>query len=215
MKKRILCYGDSNTWGYMPGLGTRYEEEERYPGVLAASLGQEYRVVEEGLNGRTTVFSDRMEPERCGIDHLFPFILSHLPLDYLVIMLGTNDTKSHFHVNAREIGYGMEELLVKARHILDTRGAGAQSGSGTAIVLVCPVPVHPEDDPMFDRESWRKSAELSCVYQELADTYGCLYLDAGAVTGDLGKDGIHLTAAGHSKIGKAIAAIIKEYEQRG
>lgn len=209
MKKRILCFGDSNTWGYMPGIGTRYEEDERYPGVLAAGLGQEYRVVEEGLNGRTTVFSDRMEPERCGIDHLLPLILSHLPLDYLVIMLGTNDTKSHFHVNAREIGYGMEELLVKARHILDTRASEA------VILLASPVPIHPQDDPMFDRESWQKSGELAGVYRELAENYGCLYLDTGAVTGDLGEDGIHLNAGGHREIGKAIAAIIKENEQRG
>ncbi len=209
MRKRILCYGDSNTWGYMPEIGTRYEEDVRYPGVLAAELGQEYRVVEEGLSGRTTVFSDRMEPERCGIDHLFPFLLSHLPLDYLVVMLGTNDTKSHFHVNAREIGYGMEELLIKARHILDTRGSKA------AVILVSPVPIHPDNDPMFDRESWKKSRELDSVYRELAKIYGCLYLDAGAVTGDLGDDGIHLNFGGHREIGKAIAAIIKENDQRG
>lgn len=208
IKKRILCYGDSNTWGYMPEIGARYEEDLRYPGILAAALGQEYRVVEEGLSGRTTVFSDRMEPERCGIDHLLPFILSHLPLDYLVIMLGTNDTKSHFHVNAREIGYGMEELLVKARHILDTRGSKA------VIILVSPVPIHPENDPMFDRESWKKSSELADVYRELAETYGCLHLDAGAVTGDLGKDGIHLNAGGHREIGKAISAIIKNEQRR-
>lgn len=209
IRKRILCYGDSNTWGYVPEIGTRYEEDVRYPGVLAAGLGREYRVVEEGLSGRTTVFSDRMEPERCGIDHLLPFILSHLPLDYLVIMLGTNDTKSHFHVNAREIGYGMEELLVRARHILDTRGSNA------VIVLVSPVPIHPDNDPMFDRESCKKSGELAGIYRELAENCGCLYLDAGAVTGDLGDDGIHLGSAGHREIGKAIAAIIKGSEQGG
>lgn len=208
-RKRILCYGDSNTWGYVPALGTRYEEDLRYPGVLAEELGPGYRVVEEGLSGRTTVFSDRMEPERCGIDHLLPFLLSHLPLDYLVILLGTNDTKSHFHVNAREIGYGMEELLIKARHILDTRGSKA------AILLISPVPIHPENDPMFDRESGKKSEELAGVYRELAKSCRCLYLDGGAVTGDLGKDGIHLGIEGHRELGKAIAAMIKEEEQGG
>ena len=64
MKKRILCYGDSNTWGYKPVTGERYDEDERFTGVLARELGEDYRVVEEGLVGRTTVFSDRMEPER-------------------------------------------------------------------------------------------------------------------------------------------------------
>lgn len=124
-------------------------------------------------------------------------------------MLGTNDTKSHFHVNAREIGYGMEELLAKAGHILDTKGSKA------AIVLVSPVRIHPENDPMFDRESGKKSGELAGVYRELAENCGCLYLDAGAVTGDLGEDGIHLGNEGHREIGKAIAAIIRENELGG
>ena len=82
------------------------------------------------------------------------------------------------------------------------------------ILLVSPVPIHPENDPMFDRESWKKSRELEPVYRELAENYGCLYLDAGAVNGDLGEDGIHLNAGGHRDIGKAIAVIIKENEQR-
>lgn len=134
MKKRILCYGDSNTWGYVPVTGERYDEDVRFTGVLAGELGRDYRVVEEGLVGRTTVFSDRMEPERCGIEHLLPFILSQLPVDWMVIMLGTNDTKTHFHVNAKEIGYGMEELIIKAQHILRIRGSKAK------ILLVAPVP---------------------------------------------------------------------------
>ncbi len=207
MRKQVLCYGDSNTWGYIPKSGTRYEENVRYPGVIAESLGDQYRVVEEGLNGRTTVFSDRMEPERCGIEHLLPFLLSHLPLDYLVIMLGTNDTKSHFHVNASEIGYGMEELLIRARHILVTRGSESE------IILVAPVPIHPETDPMFDQESWKKSGELALIYRDLSHSYGCLYLDGGSVTSDVGEDGIHLSVKGHRALGEAIAAIIKEHEQ--
>ncbi len=166
MKKRILCYGDSNTWGYKPVTGERYDEDERFTGVLARELGEDYRVVEEGLVGRTTVFSDRMEPERCGIEHLLPFILSQLPLDYMVIMLGTNDTKTHFHVNAKEIGYGMEELIIKAQHILRIRGSKAK------ILLVAPVPICPEDDPMFGPESAAKSEELGDVYRELAAYLG-------------------------------------------
>lgn len=208
MKRRILCFGDSNTWGCIPGTGQRYEEEVRYPGVLAGELGEEYRVVEEGLSGRTTVFSDRMEPERCAVEHVLPLLLSHLPLDYVVIMLGTNDTKSHFNVNAREIGYGMEELLIKVRHILDVKGSEAR------ILLVAPVPICPKDDPMFNRESGEKSLELALVYRELADTYGCLFLDGGGVTGSVGVDGIHLTAQGHRDLGKAISEIIKEKEPR-
>ena len=87
-------------------------------------------------------------------------------------------------MNAKEIGYGMEELIIKAQHILSIRGSKAK------ILLVAPVPIHPEDDPMFDRESAKKSEELSLVYRELARSWDCLFLDAGTVTREVGGDGI-------------------------
>lgn len=209
MKKRILCFGDSNTWGYIPGKGERYEEEVRWTGVLASKLGSDYRIIEEGLNGRTTVFSDLMEPERCGITHLLPVILSQLPLDYMIIMLGTNDTKTHFHVNAMEIGYGMEELLIKARHILDIQGSKAR------IILAAPPLIHLAGDPMFNKESEDKSKQLSVVYRELAEKWDCLFLDAAPIAGEPGEDGIHMTTKGHKMLGTAIARMIEENEGEG
>lgn len=207
-KKRILCFGDSNTWGYIPGKGERYEEEIRWTGILAHCLGEDYRVIEEGLNGRTTVFSDLIEPERCGITHLRPVILSQLPLDYMIIMLGTNDTKTHFHVNAMEIGYGMEEVLIKARHILDIQGSKAR------IILVAPPQIHPSGDPMFNRESEEKSLELSGIYRELAEKWDCCFFDAESVTGEPGEDGIHMTEESHRVLGKELAEIIKGMEEK-
>ena len=56
MKKRIVCFGDSNTWGYIPVTGERYDETIRWPARLQEMLGYERcTVVEEGLTGRTTV----------------------------------------------------------------------------------------------------------------------------------------------------------------
>lgn len=207
MRKRILCFGDSNTWGYIPGKGERYPENVRWTGVLTELLAGEFTVVEEGLNGRTTVFSDRMEPERCGIDHVLPVVLSALPLDYMIIMLGTNDMKSHFHVNAMESGYGMEELLLKVLYVLRTRKSEAR------VILVSPVPISPAEDPMFDEESVRKSRELTLVYEKLAKDMNLLFLNASKITNDIGLDGIHLTQEGHNKIGKALAELIKSCEK--
>lgn len=51
--KHILCYGDSNTHGYIPG-GGRYDDDTRYTGILAKLLGSDYRIIEEGLNSRTS-----------------------------------------------------------------------------------------------------------------------------------------------------------------
>lgn len=205
-KKRILCFGDSNTWGYIPGSGERYEEDERYPGVLQKELGVEYRVIEEGLNGRTTVFSDLIEPQRCGMEHVLPLILSHVPLDYFIVMLGTNDTKPRFMVNGTVISYGMEELLVRIIDIL------RNTEQKTKIVLASPVPLGEIDDSMFDLESVIKSRELAKHYGELARKYGCTFFDAGEVVQSLGSDGIHLDIAGHRKIGKALAAVIKQLD---
>lgn len=207
-KKRILCFGDSNTWGYNPETGERYEEDERWTGVLASELGKDYRVVEEGLNGRTTVFSDLMEPERCGIQHIHPLILSHLPLDYLIIMLGTNDTKTHFHVNAVESGYGMEELLLKANYVLQNKKAKTQ------VILVSPVPIEPNNDSMFDEEAILKSREIPKVYREIAKEHQCLFFEAASVIDKLGNDGIHFDREAHRNLGVALSLMIKENDER-
>ncbi len=206
--RRILCFGDSNTWGYIPGTGQRYGDNDRWTGVLARELGNDYRIVEEGLNGRTTVFSDLMEPERCGIHHIHPVILSHLPLEYLIIMLGTNDTKTHFHINAMESGYGMEELLLKAKYVLQNKKAKTQ------IILVAPVPIEKSNDVMFDEDSVYKSREIPRVYYEIAKEYHCLFLEAGSIITKLGNDGIHFDKEAHRKLGKALSVIIKENDER-
>ncbi len=209
MKKRILCFGDSNTWGYIAGKGTRFSEEKRYTGIIARELGEDYVVIEEGLNGRTTAFSDRIEPQRCALEHIMPILLSQLPLDYMVIMLGTNDTKTHFHVNAVEIGYGMEELLANVFYILKRWNSSAK------VLLVAPTPIQPVDDPMFNQASEIKSRQLGTIYKGLANEYGCLYLDAGNLNMNLSVDGIHLNKESHKILGNEIARMIKIEENGG
>lgn len=99
----VLCYGDSNTWGYNPRTQARYSRSERWPGVLAAELGSGFHVVEEGLNGRTTVWDDPIEGYKNGKEYLIPCLESHKPLDLVIILLGTNDLKTRFSVTASDI----------------------------------------------------------------------------------------------------------------
>jgi lysophospholipase L1-like esterase len=94
--KTILCYGDSNTWGYIPGTGERYASHVRWPGVLQNALGNGYVIIEEGLCGRTTVWDDPIEEYRSGKEYLIPCLKSHAPLDLVVLMLGSNDLKMRF-----------------------------------------------------------------------------------------------------------------------
>ncbi len=202
--KTILCFGDSNTYGYIPGSGKRYSIQTRWPRLLANLLGGEYDVVEEGLSGRTTAFRDLIEPGRCGLDTILPCVMSHEPLDVIVLMLGTNDTKSRFHVTAQEIGYGMEELIMKIGGYYHYREGVPE------ILLVSPVPLGDMSDAVeFNEASRQKSLLLANIYRQIADTFHCHFLDAGAVTGELGCDGIHLTPRGHAALAQAMAEKIR------
>src|SRR4051794_11379248 len=138
--RTILCYGDSNTWGCIPLAGPepgrRYPPDVRWPGVLRRELGDGWWVVEEGLNGRTTVFDDPLEPHRNGRRLLPPALIAHHPVDLVVLMLGTNDLKHRFNQEAHDIAAGAGVLL----DIVRTSAAGPEERAPRAL-LVCPAPV--------------------------------------------------------------------------
>jgi lysophospholipase L1-like esterase len=138
--KTILCYGDSNTWGCIPLSGAhpprRYGPAQRWPGVLRRELGDGFWIVEEGLNARTTVWDDPLEPFRSGKELLVPCLLTHQPIDLVIVMLGTNDLKGRFGVGARDIAAGAGLLLDVVR--ASTCGPGE---SPPEALLLCPPPV--------------------------------------------------------------------------
>src|SRR3954462_1773041 len=98
--KTIVCFGDSNTWGYDPASNGRFGPTNRWTGVLQTALGSDYRVIEEGLNGRTTTVDDPIHDHRNGRHYLPPCLESHAPFDLVTIMLGTNDLKARFNSSA-------------------------------------------------------------------------------------------------------------------
>ena len=115
MKKRILCFGDSNTWGYA-ATGGRFEEDVRWPTRLGTLLGDGYAVIEEGFNGRTCVYDDPIEGGyKSGLAYLPPCVMTHTPLDLVVIMLGTNDCKKRFQMTPFTIGGGVTALIKAVR----------------------------------------------------------------------------------------------------
>ena len=113
--KTILCYGDSNTWGYVPGSGKRYVENQRWTGVMQNLLGDSFRVIEEGLNARTTVLDDPTRAFRNGKEYLIPCLDSHAPIDVIILMLGTNDLKHRFGLSAFDIGANIATLIEMMR----------------------------------------------------------------------------------------------------
>ena len=199
--KTVLCYGDSNTWGYDPATRTRYRSHVRWTGVLATRLGADYRVVEEGLNGRTTRWDDPIETGRNGLTYLRPCIESHQPLDVIVIMLGTNDLKSRFDLSASDIAQSAADLAEMA-----WRWAHAPDGSHVSVLLVAPPATSTltEFDQMFDG-AHEKSRQFSRYYRLAAGRRHLPFFDAGAVIVSSQKDGIHFDPEEHRKLGEALA----------
>src|SRR5262245_24792180 len=109
--KTVLCYGDSITWGRNARDGSRFPFEQRWPGVLQARLGAEFRIIEEGLGGRTVATDSWVMPHRDGRAMLAPILESHAPLDWVIIMLGTADCATTYRLTIGDIAFGATTML--------------------------------------------------------------------------------------------------------
>ena len=210
MKKTILCFGDSNTHGYCSETGGRFDDTKRYPCLLEKYLGDGYIVREEGLSGRTTVFEDPLFEGLCGLSAIFGCLMSHEPVDLLIIMLGTNDTKERFGCNAENIAKGLERLARKAQSVTD-----AWAGGRPNILLVAPAPIEDGYGSTFvfnemGKGCVEKSKELAFYYERTARLTGCHFFDAGTVPGICmhPNDYMHLTEESHDLLAKALAELV-------
>lgn len=213
--RRILCFGDSNTWGFIPVAtppSSRYPAEQRWPQVMRAILGGDVEVIEEGLNGRTTDTPDPANPllGGAGLDgsaYLPACLASHLPLHDVVIMLGSNDTKPHLGRTAARIAQGAKRLLDIVR-TLD--GGVGTSYPNPRLLLVCPPPLgtlSPAFTEMF-AGGVEKTRLMPPLYQAAAQAAGAAFLDAGTVITTDGVDGVHLSAEMQRRLGQAVAGAL-------
>lgn len=209
MKKTILCFGDSNTHGYQSANGGRFSDEERFTCLLGKFLGPEYYVLEEGLSGRTTVFDDPLFEGLSGLSAVSQCLLTHEPVDLLLIMLGTNDTKARFAATAANIAKGLERLVLKALSV-----SNAWRGMPN-ILIIAPAPIEAEYISTYVVDEmgvgcYRKSKELAPLYQEIADRLHCHFLDAGSIRGMKmhPNDYMHLDKESHRLLAAKLADII-------
>ncbi|UCH26285.1 MAG: SGNH/GDSL hydrolase family protein [Trueperaceae bacterium] len=204
--KTVLCYGDSNTWGYDPATAERFSFDDRWTGVLRRKLGPAYHVVEEGLNGRTTVWDDPIEEHKNGKTYLSPCLTSHKPIDLVTIMLGTNDLKMRFSLPAGDIARGAAALVDTVQKS-DT-GPG---GKAPQVLLMAPPPVArlSEFAEMFEGAE-AKSKRFGEYYRQRAEELGCAFLDTGTVIRSSDLDGIHFELGEHRKLGQAVAARVRQ-----
>ncbi|MGH2617969.1 MAG: SGNH/GDSL hydrolase family protein [Thermomicrobiales bacterium] len=201
--KNILCYGDSNTYGQKPipfeGADGRFAPDVRWTGVLQRELGDGYHVIEEGLNGRTTIWEDIIEPGHNGKTYFQPCLESHLPLDMVTIMLGTNDLKARFDLNPSDIAQSAAYLAAFAR------------GYAPVVLMMIPPPL--TELSMFDvmfEGGIEKSQQFAEYYPRMAALYGVANVfDAGSVIVTSPTDGIHFEADQHAKLGQAVAEEVR------
>ncbi|MDR2397445.1 MAG: SGNH/GDSL hydrolase family protein [Spirochaetaceae bacterium] len=211
--KTVLCYGDSNTWGYNPHTGGRYDHKTRWPMALKELLNQgcpadepAFWVVEEGQNGRTSCREDPVEGDRNGLRQLIPILESHKPVDLVAVMLGTNDLKIRFNPLPYDIARGVQRLAaaIQASH------TGPQDHA-PQVLIICPPPT--VDAPGFKHifgNTQELSQKLAPLYREFAREQGAVFLDAGELIQSSRADGIHLDPEAHRKLAEALVAIIRE-----
>lgn len=196
--RRIVCFGDSNTYGQSPIDGSRYGKDVRWPGVLDNLLGDGFEVVNEGKSGRTIAFDDPYIEECNGLKDIGSCLDRNDPIDLLIIMLGTNDLKVYFESTPEIIADNLRNMCGVVRERTDAK-----------ILLVSPMllgdqiefsPLHLE----FGREQVDYSFELAPQIEKVAEQTGSEFIDLAVVAMSSDVDCLHLMPEEHAKVAQAM-----------
>ena len=210
MKKRVLCFGDSNTWGADGENDCRFDEKTRWTARLQEFLGGGYTVIEEGQCGRTSVWTDPVEYRMSGIDYLTPCMDTHHPFDLIIIMLGTNDSKPYYSADAFNIARGVMRLAETAQ-----KSAFGNDDKPPKVLIVSPILINKSallnNSPMrglFNTESAENVRRLASELEPMASAAGCAFLNA-ADFAHAGPDGVHIDRPCHETLARAIADAVR------
>ena len=204
MEKRILCYGDSNTYGFNPYDCSRYNENQRWSGILKQSLKDKYEVIEEGQNNRTGI-ADNPDGFEYSAQRHFPKLISKIgQIDILILAVGTNDLQYLFDVSFKNIERGIENLITIAK-----------SHKVKNIILVPPVRIRDcvlsgMFSNQFDELSIKKSKRVDRIYKKLARVLNCNYIDFNDFVKPSDKDGLHYDISSHVIIAEKLKNFITE-----
>lgn len=218
MQKSILCFGDSNTWGFVPtnnyqnNIKKRYPRNIRWPGRLQQLLGDDFHIIEEGLNGRTTDLEYPFPPDRNGARYLSPCLYSHAPLDLVILALGGNDLKSYFSKTVENVCDSIAKLIDMIQ--LSDYGPNMQ-GAPKVLLLsqVIPLPIAEtfkaeNGEPLFI-DLIQKAEKLLPLYKNLALQKQCDFLDVSNNVKPSSIDGVHMDDQAHLLCAEYVAKKIK------
>ena len=201
----ILCYGDSNTYGFTTDWKGRYPRDVRWTGRLQMLLGPEHYVIEDGLNGRTCAVPDTHRRGRSALDALPVALECHMPLDWLILAFGTNDVKIEKTRTLSGAAEAMERLVRMVKQTLpDT----------TRVLFITSAPLRAPVlgvDPDFDELSIRLSEQLADAHRAICARYGIGHLNAGDYARTSDVDGEHYDEANHAALAEAVARYILEH----
>lgn len=211
--KKIVCFGDSNTWGYNPDNGGRYPKSVRWTGRLAEILKNEAEIIEEGQNGRTIANSDPWEwGTKSGMEYVLPMMETHKPIDLLIIMLGSNDMKRRFNLSACDIAGSLKNMLLQVK-----AHSEYHLGCPDMKILVVAPPLIGDKiaesvfAPFFDVENVvQTSKELAKWYEIAANEFGCEFFNAGAYVSGSDSDSLHLNPLAHKYLADELAGKVRE-----
>lgn len=211
--KTILCYGDSNTWGYNPDGSGRYPKHIRWTCVLQKELGDSFEVISEGLNGRTTVWNDPVRAVsgeyRNGKKFLLPCLHTHKPIDLVILFLGSNDLKPRFNVTSMEIAQSVEMLV----NIIKKSETGPKMSSPEILVIIPPPILIPEEAKHIDylileyEKTVEKSKQFPKAFMSVLNGK-CHLFDSSKYIKTSEIDGMHLDPESHAILGKEVAKYI-------
>ena len=210
--RNILCFGDSNTWGYNADRSARFSREKRWTGRLQNLLGSAYYVIEEGLNGRTTIWDDPAEGgmgDKNGLKILPTLLSTHCPLDLVIVMLGTNDFKKRFSTDSFEISLGINRLLQTIRTHDYTPATNVPE-----ILLLSPPQIsylHEDFKGHFNSNVIEESKKLSSFVKNIATANSCFFIDVASFSDTRNTDGIHLSEQDHEKMAGLIYKLVKDF----
>lgn len=199
--KRILCFGDSNTYGYNPHNGNRYDKNTRWTGVLQKLAGENYEIVEAGGNNRTA-FSDNPDGIQFTGYKLLPEYLKE-NYETIILAIGINDLQRCYNPTIEEFENGIRFFVSIA----------AEQARGSNLILLSPSHINENILKsnfrfLFDEISIEKSKKITPIYEKIAKEYNCKLLDLNKLVNTSKIDGLHYEAEEHKKIAESVIKLI-------
>ena len=202
--KKILCYGDSNTYGFIPQTCGRYDKNSRWSGILSELLDEDFEIIEEGMNNRTGFFKNPEGLKQSGGEYLSIYLQNRKDIDICMLALGTNDAQFFYRLNEQNCNKGIENLINSVK----------KANPNTKIIIIPPVKItqnilNSMFSMMFNQKSIETIQQVFNVFEQTAKENNCLYFDFNEFVEPSTTDGLHYSRESHKIIAENIAQFIR------